>query len=206
MSDCLSAYGILIPVAASSQRVLLALLRSAYAQYTLIMHRSLGDDGDEDAKVPAVVREADDVLAACPISQLAGSDRPQCFTPLLACVASAFLGRAAFRASALRGGARRSDRRRRGRKRCKENGPGPDPGMACEVYVSAPPASSMTVTAGQRAQDKVPGDVHAKSCLTLEPLRILRSETTGQAAACPDRTQAIPFKLRADCYRWLAPS
>src|SRR5437763_1616744 len=34
---------------------------------------------------------------------------------------------------------------------------GSDPGMACEVYVSAPPASSMTVTAGQRAQEKAPG-------------------------------------------------
>ena len=34
----------------------------------------------------------------------------------------------------------------------------PDPGMACEVYVSAPPASSMTVAAGQRAQQKVPGE------------------------------------------------
>ena len=31
-------------------------------------------------------------------------------------------------------------------------------GMACEVYVPAPPASSMTVTAGQRAQEKVPGE------------------------------------------------
>ena len=29
--------------------------------------------------------------------------------------------------------------------------------MACEVYVSAPPASSAAVTAGQRAQVKVPG-------------------------------------------------
>jgi hypothetical protein len=29
--------------------------------------------------------------------------------------------------------------------------------MACEVYVSAPPASSATVAAGQRAQVKVPG-------------------------------------------------
>jgi hypothetical protein len=38
--------------------------------------------------------------------------------------------------------------------------------------------------------------VHAKSCLTPEPLRTLRSETKGQAAACPDRTQAIPCKLR----------
>ena len=44
------------------------------------------------------------------------------------------------------------------RARSTGNGPGSDPGMACEVYVSAPPASSMTVTAGQRAQQKVPGE------------------------------------------------
>jgi hypothetical protein len=37
---------------------------------------------------------------------------------------------------------------------------------------------------------------HAKSCLTLEPLRTLRPETKAQAEACPDRTQAIPCKLR----------
>lgn len=29
-------------------------------------------------------------------------------------------------------------------------------------------------------------NVHAKSCLTLEPLRTLRPENKGQAAACPD--------------------
>ena len=39
-------------------------------------------------------------------------------------------------------------------------------------------------------------NVHAKSCLTPQPLRTLRPETKGQAAACPDRTQAIPCKLR----------
>jgi hypothetical protein len=30
--------------------------------------------------------------------------------------------------------------------RCKENGPGPDPGMACEAYVPAPPASRTAQT------------------------------------------------------------
>ena len=40
-------------------------------------------------------------------------------------------------------------------------------------------------------------NVHAKSCLTLEPLRTLRSEDKGQAGACPDRTRAIPCKVRA---------
>jgi hypothetical protein len=39
-------------------------------------------------------------------------------------------------------------------------------------------------------------NVHAKSCLTPEPLRTLRPETKGQAAAYPDRTQTIPCKLR----------
>jgi hypothetical protein len=40
-------------------------------------------------------------------------------------------------------------------------------------------------------------NVHAKSRLTLEPLRTLRSEDKGQAEACPDRTRAIPCKVRA---------
>jgi len=39
-------------------------------------------------------------------------------------------------------------------------------------------------------------NAHAKSRLTLEPLRTLRSETKGQAGACPDRTRAIPCKVR----------
>jgi len=40
-------------------------------------------------------------------------------------------------------------------------------------------------------------NVHAKSRLTLEPLRTLRTETKGQAGACPDRTRAIPCTVRA---------
>jgi hypothetical protein len=32
--------------------------------------------------------------------------------------------------------------------------------------------------------------------LDPEPLRTLRPETKGQAAACPDRTQAIPCKVQ----------
>ena len=36
-------------------------------------------------------------------------------------------------------------------------------------------------------------NVHAKSRLTPEPLRTLRSEDKGQAGACPDRTRAIPL-------------
>jgi hypothetical protein len=40
-------------------------------------------------------------------------------------------------------------------------------------------------------------NVHAKSCLTPEPLGALRSEDKGQAGACPDRTRAIPCTVRA---------
>jgi hypothetical protein len=40
-------------------------------------------------------------------------------------------------------------------------------------------------------------DAHAKSRLTLEPLRTLQSETKGQAGACPDRTRAIPCMMQA---------
>ena len=40
-------------------------------------------------------------------------------------------------------------------------------------------------------------NVHAKSRLIPEPLRALRSETKGQAGACPDRTRAIPCTVRA---------
>ena len=43
---------------------------------------------------------------------------------------------------------------------------------------------------------KVSAGVHAKSRLTLEPLRTLRSEDRGQAGACPERTRAIPCKVR----------
>ncbi len=39
-------------------------------------------------------------------------------------------------------------------------------------------------------------NVHAKSRLTLEPLRTLRTETKGQAGACPGRSRAIPCKVR----------
>src|SRR3974377_647470 len=39
-------------------------------------------------------------------------------------------------------------------------------------------------------------NVHAKSRWTLKPLRTLRSETKGQAGACPDRTRAIPCKVQ----------
>ena len=50
-----------------------------------------------------------------------------------------------------------------------------------------------TTNAGGRA----PVNVHGKSRLTLEPLRTLRSETKGQAGACPGRTRAIPCNVQA---------
>jgi hypothetical protein len=40
-------------------------------------------------------------------------------------------------------------------------------------------------------------NVHAKSRLTPESLRALRSEDKGEAMACPDRTRAIPCTVRA---------
>ena len=67
--------------------------------------------------------------------------------------------------------------------------------MARGVYVSAPPASSATVSVGRRAKLNMPSHVHAKWRLTLESLRPLRSETKAQAGACPDRTQAILARL-----------
>ena len=64
--------------------------------------------------------------------------------------------------------------------------------------MSAPPASSVTVTAGLPARGGTCWhDVHAKSRLTLEPLRTLRSETKGQAGACPDRTRTTACNMRA---------
>jgi hypothetical protein len=74
---------------------------------------------------------------------------------------------------------------------------GSDPEMAREAYVPAPPASSVTVAAGQRAQVKRRlVKAHAKSRLTQEPLRALRPEDKGQAGACTDRTRAIPYEVR----------
>ena len=49
-----------------------------------------------------------------------------------------------------------------------------------------------TTSTGERCVVKV----HAKSHLTLESLRTLRSADKGQAEACPDRTRAIPCTVR----------
>ena len=43
----------------------------------------------------------------------------------------------------------------------------------------------------------MPGERTRELRLTLECLRTLRSETKGQARACPDRTRAIPCTVRA---------
>ena len=57
--------------------------------------------------------------------------------------------------------------------------------MACEVYVSAPPASSATVTAGQRVQVKLPGQRTREVTLDTGASTDTPSETKGQAQACP---------------------
>ena len=70
--------------------------------------------------------------------------------------------------------------------------------MAREVYVSAPPASSVTVTIGQRAQMEGDRRTYTRSHAgPRRPLRTLRPETKGQGGACPDRTRAIPCTVRA---------
>jgi hypothetical protein len=59
--------------------------------------------------------------------------------------------------------------------------------------------SSIKRDCGRRATstgEKLLVNVHAKSRLTPEPLRALRSEAKGQAGACPDRTRAIPCKVQ----------
>jgi hypothetical protein len=54
--------------------------------------------------------------------------------------------------------------------------------MAREVYVSAPPASSVTVTIGQRAQMDGDRRTYTRSHAgPRRPLRTLRPETKGQA-------------------------
>jgi len=63
-------------------------------------------------------------------------------------------------------------------------------GWPAECTCPAPPASSMTVTAGQRAQVEDLVNVHAKSRLILEPLRPLRSED--KARREPARTGRGP--------------
>jgi hypothetical protein len=66
--------------------------------------------------------------------------------------------------------------------------------MAREVYVPAPPASSVIVTAGQRQQVKLPGQRTSRE-VALEPgaSTDIPVGTKGQAGACPDRTRAIPL-------------
>jgi hypothetical protein len=73
--------------------------------------------------------------------------------------------------------------------------PRSDPGMACEVYVSAPPPSSATVTAGQRAQVIVPGRRTREVALDTGASANTPARSQGSAAACPDRTQAIPSRV-----------
>jgi len=61
------------------------------------------------------------------------------------------------------------------------------PGMARSVSGGAPPPSrALRASSGNDLRPP----------LTAEPLHPLRSETKGQAGACPDRTQAIPCKVQ----------
>jgi len=88
---------------------------------------------------------------------------------------------------------RRSSQRLEGARVLAELRSGDGP-LSVRVRPSSPKrdcARRATSTGG-----KAPVNVHAKSRLTLEPLRTLRPETRGQAGACPDRTRAIPCKVR----------
>jgi hypothetical protein len=56
----------------------------------------------------------------------------------------------------------------------------------------------------QRQSPLVPARCAGDTTVRLmahRPLRTLRSETKGQAGACPDRTRAIPCKVRVACSR-----
>jgi hypothetical protein len=75
---------------------------------------------------------------------------------------------------------------------------GSDPGMARGVYVSAPPASSVTVTVGQRVPHKVPAERTRQVTLDTGGLcGHSGQKPKGQAGACPDRTRAIPCNMQA---------
>lgn len=63
----------------------------------------------------------------------------------------------------------------------------------------ASPASSATVTAGQHAQVKLPGQRSREVTLDRGVSTDIPDKNQGQAAACPDRTQAIPCDVPAVC-------
>jgi hypothetical protein len=69
--------------------------------------------------------------------------------------------------------------------------------MTRRVYVSAPPAPSATVHAGQTAQAESTDRCTREVALDPGAPRTLRSEIKGQAGACPDRTRDIPCTVRA---------
>jgi len=67
--------------------------------------------------------------------------------------------------------------------------------MAREVYVSAPPASSVTVIIGQRAQTEGDRRTYTRNHAgPRRPLRTLRPETKGQAE--PARTGRGPSPVQ----------
>ena len=76
--------------------------------------------------------------------------------------------------------------------------PGSDPGMARGVYVPAPQASSVTVTVGQRAQVKVPGQRTRK--VTLDPGDLygtpVRNQGPGRSLPGPDAGHPLHYAGR----------
>ena len=74
---------------------------------------------------------------------------------------------------------------------------GSAPEMARSAYVSAPPASSMTVTAGQRAQANRRVDAHAKSCLIPETSANTPARRQGPGGSLPGAGRGpSPVKCR----------
>jgi len=64
--------------------------------------------------------------------------------------------------------------------------------MACEVYVSAPPASSATVTAGQRVQVKLPGQRTREVTLDTGASADTPVRNQGPGPSLPDRRRPSP--------------
>src|SRR6266513_256778 len=64
--------------------------------------------------------------------------------------------------------------------------------MACEVYVSAPPASSATVTAGQRVQVKLPGQRTREVTLDTGASTDTPVRNQGPGPSLPDRRRPSP--------------
>ena len=72
------------------------------------------------------------------------------------------------------------------------------PGMTREVYVPAPlqPLKRRCDRRATSTGETAWSTYMLRRRLSPEPLRALRPETKGQAAACPDRTGVIPCNVR----------